>query len=58
MHVSTVLKDAVVTDVVWEGRGSRVFFGDDQGRIAVSYLPKVQSCTSVTDRFLVARSAS
>lgn len=41
MHVSTILKDAVITDMVWDGKATRLFFGDDQGRIAVSYMPKV-----------------
>ena len=43
VHVSSVLKDGVVSDMVWEGRGGKVYFGDDQGRVAVSHLPKVSS---------------
>lgn len=41
VHVSTVLKDATVTDMIWDSKAMRLFFGDDQGRIAVSYMPKV-----------------
>ena len=44
-HVSSLLKDAVVRDVVWERKGGRLFFGDDQGRVAVANLPKVSSLT-------------
>lgn len=31
-----------MVDMVWDSKGSRLFFGDDQGRIAVSYMPKVR----------------
>jgi len=41
VHACTILKEGVVTDVVWDEQGSRIFFGDKQGRVAVSYLPKV-----------------
>ena len=41
VHVSTLLKDAMVTDMVWGNKSDRLFFGDDQGRLAVSYMPKV-----------------
>lgn len=43
VHVSTLLKDAMVTDMVWGNKSDRLFFGDDQGRLAVSYMPKVCS---------------
>ncbi len=42
MHLCTLLKDAVVTDMVWDSRAARLFYGDDQGRVAVSYMPKVR----------------
>ena len=41
-HVSSVLKERVVKAMVWDNRGSRLFYGDDQGRVAVAYIPKVE----------------
>ena len=41
VHVSSLLKDAAVIDMVWDNKATRLFFGDDQGRLAVSYMPKV-----------------
>lgn len=41
LHVSPVLKDAAVKDMVWDSKGTRVFFGDALGRVAVTHIPKV-----------------
>ena len=41
VHTCTILREGVVTDLVWDEQGSRIFFGDELGRVAVSYLPKV-----------------
>ena len=49
VHVSTLLKDATVTDMLWDSKSSRLFFGDDQGRIAVSYMPKVRKELMITE---------
>lgn len=38
-----MLKDATIKDMVWDNKGNRVFFGDDLGRVAVTYIPKVSS---------------
>lgn len=27
--------------MVWDSRGTRLFYGDNQGRIAIAYVPKV-----------------
>ncbi len=45
MHTCVLLKDSVITDLVWDVKGMKVFFGDDQGRIAVSGVPKVSAST-------------
>ena len=41
LQVSGLLKEAVIRDVVWEGKKGRIFFGDSFGRVAVTSLPKV-----------------
>ena len=41
LHECGLLRDAVIRDLVWDGRGGRVFFGDSQGRVAAASLPKV-----------------
>ena len=41
-HASTLLKDAVVKALQWDGKGARLFYGDDQGRVALIPLPKVK----------------
>ena len=41
LQVSGLLKEAVIRDVVWEGKKGRLFFGDSLGRVAVTSLPKV-----------------
>ena len=41
LQVSGLLKEAVIRDVVWDGRKGRLFLGDSLGRVAVTSLPKV-----------------
>lgn len=38
----TIMKEGVVTDMVWDSKATRLFFGDDQGKVAVCYVPKVR----------------
>lgn len=45
--MSTLLKDGTVTDMLWDSKSARLFFGDDQGRVALSYMPKVRLWTSL-----------
>ncbi len=52
LHVCSLLKEGVVRDLVWDGKTSRVFLGDDQGRVAITYLPKVcQNINSCLERY-------
>lgn len=37
----SLLKESVIQDMVWEGKGGRLFYGDSLGRVAVASLPKV-----------------
>lgn len=37
----------MVQDVVWEGKGGRLFYGDSLGRVAVASLPKVDLTSAV-----------
>ena len=47
--MSSLLKDAVIRDLVWEAKKGRVYFGDSNGRVAVASLPKVYpSCIHVS----------
>lgn len=39
-HVSPLLKDSIIRDMVWDGKGSRLFYGDEAGRVSVAYIPK------------------
>ena len=39
-HVSPLLKDSTIRDVVWDSKGTRLFYGDDVGRVGVAYIPK------------------
>lgn len=39
-HVSTILKGGVVTEMVWDG-DTRLFYGDNQGQVALAFIPKV-----------------
>lgn len=43
----SLLKESVIQDVVWEGRGGRLFYGDSLGRVAVASLPKVDLIAAV-----------
>lgn len=47
LHVFSLLKESVVQDVVWEGKGGRLFYGDSLGRVAVASLPKVDLTAAV-----------
>ena len=40
-HVSLILKGGVVTEMVWDIRGTRLIYGDNQGRVAIAFIPKV-----------------
>lgn len=39
-HVSLILKGGVVTEMVWDIRGTRLIYGDNQGRVAIAFIPK------------------
>ena len=46
LNVSSLFKDSTIRDLVWDGKGARLFYGDNQGRVGVAYVPKVRQ----TDR--------
>ena len=39
-HVLPLLKDSMIRDFVWDSKGSKLFYGDDVGRLGVAYIPK------------------
>ena len=41
-HVSSILRGGSIADILWDRRGARLFYGDDQGRIAIAYITKVR----------------
>jgi hypothetical protein len=50
LQVSGLLKEAVIRDVVWDGRKGRLFLGDSLGRVAVTSLPKSVKRSSLLRR--------
>jgi hypothetical protein len=40
-HVSSILHGSTITHMVWDWRGTRLFYGDDLGRVAIAYVPKL-----------------
>ena len=40
--MSSILRGGSISDMVWDRRGARLFYGDDQGRIAIAYITKVR----------------